>query len=187
MVAQLLDNLKSTCANLVTEVTERLSPARIQRVLQGLLAEQVPIRDLEAILEALSEAVEHTDNVENLTEQARAVVGRRLCQQHAEPDGKLVCLSLSRELEEQLGQYVGEDGGLGVANIPPSWREQVTRSVTGGLEEMRRKGRKPVVICAPAVRGALRRLVAPVMSEAVILGYNEIDSVEVESVGKIGI
>ncbi len=187
MVGQLLDNLKGTCASLVSEAVEKLSTARIQRVLQGLLAEGVPIRDLEAILEALCEAVEHTDYVEALIEHARAAVGRRLCQQHAEPDGKLVCLSLSRELEEQLGQYVGQDGGLGVANIPASWREQVVRSVAGGLEQMRRQGRKPLIICAPAVRGALRRLVAPAMSEAVVLGYNEIDSIEVESVGKIGI
>jgi flagellar biosynthesis protein FlhA len=186
-VVELLDNLKPGCAGLVTEATDRLSTARIQRVLQALLREQAPIRDLEAILEALVEASEHTDRIEELTECARAAIGRQLCQQHAERDGKLVCLSLSGELEEQLGRYVADGPGSSGAGIPPELGAKLGRSIAGRLQELRGQGRKPVVICAPQMRSALRRLVAPAMPEAVVLGYDEIDSVEVESVGKIGL
>jgi flagellar biosynthesis protein FlhA len=186
-VVELLDDLKVGCASLVTEVTDKLSMAKIQRVLQALLREQVPIRDLEAILEALGEAAEHTDRIEELAEHARAAVGRQVCQQHAERDGKLVCLSLSGELEEQLGSYVAGGPGSSGAGIPPELGAKLGRSIAGRLEELRRQGRRPVVICAPQMRSALRRLVAAAMPEAVVLGYNEIDSVEVESVGKIGI
>jgi flagellar biosynthesis protein FlhA len=187
-VVELLEGLKPACASLVTEAVEKLSAARIQRVLQALLREQVPIRDLEAILEALVEAAEHTDRVEELIEHARSAVARQLCQQHAEGEGKLICLSLSGDLEQQLVDYISDSpGSVGGGVIPPEFGEKLAGTVTGRLEEMRRQGKKPIVLCAPQVRSTLRRLVAASMPEAVVLGYNEIESVEVESVGKIGI
>jgi flagellar biosynthesis protein FlhA len=59
--------------------------------------------------------------------------------------------------------------------------------ISEGLSSLRRQGRRPVVVCAPQIRPTLRKLLAGSMPEAVVLGYNEIDSVEVESVASLGI
>ena len=171
----------------MAEVTAKLTPAQIQKVLANLLRERVSIRDLEGILEVLCDAGCQTTAPEALTERVRAALGRSLCQQFCDRDGKLACVNLSPALEEELGTYVTEGAVAGLASIPPDVGKAVTRVVGEGLASLQKQGRRPVLVCAPQIRPTLRRLLAPSMPEAVVLGYNEIDSVEIESVASLGI
>jgi len=181
-VVKLLDNLKSAAASLVGEVTEKVETARIQKVLQSLLGEQVPIRDLETILEAVSEAADMND-IEQMTEHVRGCLARTLSQQYAGRDGKLRCVRLDATLEETLnGQYVSEaHGDAGQLN------EKLVRAVGEGLTRLKRGGYPPVVLCSPPVRTTLRRLLMPSQPNAAVLAYNEIDSVEVEPLETVGV
>ncbi len=185
--AELLDNLKARAPAPVAEVTARLTPAQIQKVLANLLRERVSIRDLEGILEVLCDAACQTTAPEALTEQVRAALGRSLCQQFCDHDGKLSCVNLSPGLEEELGTYLAAGGGAGVGSIPPDVGKAVCKVMGDGLASLRQQGRRAVVVCAPQIRPILRKLLAASMPEAVVLGYNEIDSVDVESVASVGI
>jgi len=186
-VAELLENLKAGASQLVAEVTTNLTLSQIQKVLQNLLREQVSIRDLESILEALADASCQTNRVELLTEQVRSALGRLLCQQFCGRDGKLSCVYLAASLEQELGTYLSEGPPSGAAAIPPEVGKEVSRVVAQPLAELQRQGRWPVVVCAPQIRPAVSKLIAAAVPEAVVLGYNEIDSVEVESVASVGI
>jgi flagellar biosynthesis protein FlhA len=185
-VVSLLDNLKATEANLVAEVTAKLTYSQIQKVLQNLLREKVSIRDLETILESLCEAAAHTSQVEALTEEARAALGRSMCQGLCDEQGRLRCISLSGELEEELGAYVAEGSRWTASRIPPEVGARVLKDVTAQVARLREQGRRPVVICAPQLRLSLRKLMEASLSEAVVLGYNEIESVEVDSIASVG-
>jgi len=185
-VARLLENLKPVAGALVQDVTRKLRPRQIQRVLQDLLREQVSIRDLETILEAAGEAAERTDDVRVITEQVRAALARQLAQQYAGQDGKLCCVSLDPGLEEALGSYVRHGEADFVGTVPPDLGRKVARGLTDALTGLQRSGRKPVVLCAPRIRPMMRRLIAPVMPDAAVLGYNEIESVEVETTANVG-
>ena len=182
--ARLLENLRKTSPVVVQEATDKLKVGQVQRVLQDLLREQVPIRDLETILEAVSEAADHTREPAALAERARAVLSRTLSQQYCCEDGRLWCVSLRPELEEAIGRYVGT--GPLAAEMPPETHQKLARAVAQGLSGLESQGRPPVVVCAPGVRAAVRRLLAPSLPRAVVLGYNEIDSVAVETVANIG-
>jgi flagellar biosynthesis protein FlhA len=184
---ELMDNLKTAAPALVGEVTGKLTIAQVQKVLGNLLRERVSIRDLEGILEVLCDAACQTTRTDALTEQVRAGVGRSLCQQYCDRDGKLSCVNLSPALEQELSQCVTEGATEGLASIPPDVSKAVSRVIGEGLSSLRRQGRRPVVVCAPQIRPTLRKLLAGSMPEAVVLGYNEIDSVEVESVASLGI
>ncbi len=74
----------------------------MHRVLSLLLREQVPIRDLETIIEALGDHAESVRDVSELVERIRRALARTICQQYRTGDRKLVALSLSRDLEDEL-------------------------------------------------------------------------------------
>lgn len=186
-VVTLLENLKAAEANLVGEVASKLTYAQIQKVLQNLLRERVSIRNLETILEALCDSSCQTSAVEELTEDVRSALGKSLCQGLAGEDGKLAAVCLSSELEEELGEYVAEAPRWGAANVPAELSSKVTKVIAEELAHLRKLGRRPVVVCAPQLRVMVRRLISASLPEAAVLGYNEIDSVEVQPVASVGI
>ncbi|MGB2821870.1 MAG: flagellar biosynthesis protein FlhA, partial [Phycisphaerae bacterium] len=186
-VVKLLDNLRSSAANLVEEATRKLNVGQVRKVLQNLLRERVPIRDLEVILEALCEGAEMTDQVELLTEHVRQRMGRALSQRYCDGEGKLWCVSLDASLEEAIHSHMALAGRPSAATIPPELGRKITRAVTDALGSLREQGRRPVVICSPEIRPALRQLISPSLPQAAVLGYNEIDSAEVQSMESVGI
>ncbi|MFB3890491.1 MAG: flagellar biosynthesis protein FlhA [Phycisphaerae bacterium] len=178
-VSQMLDAVKQHSGTLVAEVTEKLRVGQIQKVLQNLLRERVPIRDLEAILEALGEAAPLTSDTDQLTEHVRSALARTLSRQFCGADGKLRCICLEGELEETIASYAS--GGRTSLAVPPELASRLADAVADAIGELKRRGGKPVVLCAPQVRPALRKLLAPAMPDASVLSYSEIESVEVES------
>ena len=186
-VVELLDGLKSSSGDLVAEVTGKLNIGQIQKVLQALLRERVAIRDLETILEALCESAEVADDVDTLVEHVRQHIARTISQQYCDEDGKLWCVSLDPSLEETLHAHVGPAGRPALSAVPADLAARVGLQVGEALGRLRRRGRAAVVLCSPDVRTTIRQLIAPAIPEAAVLGYNEIESVEVHSMESVGI
>ena len=184
-VARMLEKLRPRAGDLLEEVTKKLTPGHIHKVLAGLVSEGVPIRDLETILESLGEA-DGADDVETLTERVRAALGRGLSQQFCAADGRLWCVSLAETLEKTLCGHITQTETGPLITVPPRTARQVTDAVRNALGPLRRQGHRPVVLCTPAVRATLKRLIAPAMPDVAVLGYNEIDSVEVQSIRTVG-
>ncbi len=182
-VVRLLDGVKGQCGELVAEVNEKLGVGRLQKILQNLLAECVPIRDMETILETLADEAGRSDDIAGLTDSVRVALARMLTQQYAGDDGELWGVCLDDELETQVGSYVSDVPSVG---IPGELAGRVTRVVADGIEELRRHGRPAVVLCGPAVRNTLKKLIAADQPDAAVLAYNEIDGAQVRSVAKAG-
>jgi len=182
-VVRMLDGVKATTPGLVEELTSKLSMATIQKVLQNLLAERVSIRDFEMILESISDAVSTgAQDADEITERVRASMGRLLSQQYASPDGKLWCVSLDSSLEETLCSYVSQHG----SGIPADVNTKVAKSVASRLDTLQKAGRQAVVLCSPPLRPALRKMLSDVAPRSAVLGYNEVELVEVNSVATVG-
>ena len=186
-VARMLENLKDRAAALVQEVTDKAGLAKIQKVLQKLLAERVSIRDLETILETLSDHAESNEDIEAITERVREALAPALCQQYCGRDGKLWCISLDAELEDAIGGHVAQ-GGTGLA---VTGAEEVSQPVSGAvsaaLDSLVAGGHSPVVVCRPGIRRALRGLIGKERPAVAVLGYNEVNGVEVQTVARVGI
>ena len=101
-VRSLLDRLRADYPTTVEEVTAALSIGEIRRVLQGLLAEQVAIRDLPAILETLADWASTNRDPAFLVQQVRRTLARQISLQHAGSDGVLRVVTLAPECERQL-------------------------------------------------------------------------------------
>lgn len=184
-VNRLLDRTREDAPAVVAEVVpDLLKVGQVQKVLQSLLREMVPIRDLEAILEALADWAPRTQDPELLTEYVRQALGRTICRQHADLEGRLHVITLDPQLEEFIGGAVEHTERGSFLRLAPEMSEPITRSVTGTLERLVAGGHPPVVITAPQVRSQVRRLLENAVPGVAVLSYNEIArGVSVESSG----
>ena len=102
-VQMLIDQVKKVNQAVVEElIPQTMSIGEVQKVLQNLLAEGVPIRDLSLILETLADYAPQARNIEDLTEMVRRKLGRSIVKQYLEEDGKLHILTLDASLEDLL-------------------------------------------------------------------------------------
>ncbi len=192
-VANLLEPLKERAPKLVEEtVSAIIKPAELQRILQNLLRERVPVRDMETILETLSEWGPRTKDLDILTEYVRNGLKRSICQQYATqtPEGKLnlACVTLDPSLEDVIGGYIDRSAAGTTFTIPARVANAIAEQIGDGLRRVTATGAHPVVVASPQVRGAVRQILDPHMPAVAVLGYNEVASgVEVESMGLIGV
>ncbi len=190
-VNRLLDKLKERSPKLVEDVVpEVLKAGEIQRVLQSLLRERVPIRDLELILEAVSDVADRTKDVEVLGEYARHALARTLCHLQRADDGKIHCITLDPVLEESLvPSFSRSDKGL-PPSIPPKLQQRIVDALRSRVEEAMPscRGRAPVLLCAPQIRAGVRRWIEHVLPAVAVLSYNEIvQGAAIESHGLVTI
>jgi flagellar biosynthesis protein FlhA len=186
-VRQLTEGVKQVNPAAVEElVPGLLSLAEVQRVLQGLLAEQVPINDLPRILEALALRAKVSNDPEGLIEAARAALGPAVVAQHL--DGEVLrVIMIDPGLEQSMleGLRPSEIGTQIV--LDPVRLEAVMSSVKQTAAQLDESGVSAVLVCAPALRPAIRRLVAGQLSGLAVLSYQEVTAVQanIETVGVV--
>jgi flagellar biosynthesis protein FlhA len=191
-VNNLLEGLKEKAAKLVEEaVPGIIKIGELQKVLQSLLRERVPVRDIETILETLADWGTRTKDLDVLVEYARNALRRTICSLYAETNDEaklsLVCVTLDPRLEDQVNAYIDRGAAGTVLNIPARVARDIANAVSEELSAVMARGRLPVVIASPQVRNAMWQILEPHIPGVAVLGYNEVVSgIEVESVGLIG-
>jgi flagellar biosynthesis protein FlhA len=163
-----------------------LSLAEVQRVLQGLLVEQIPINDLPRIYEALLLRAKVSTDPEGLIEAARTALGPALIAQYL--DGALLRVIMIDPLLEQSlleGMRPSETGTQIV--MDPARIDAVLGSLRTAVAQVEAQGVTAVLVCAPALRPAIRRLVAGQTGGMPVLSYQEVTSaaVNIETVGVV--
>ncbi len=186
-VRQLTEGVKQVNPSAVEElVPGLLSLAEVQRVLQGLLAEQVPINDLPRILEALALRAKASNDPEGLIEAARAALGPAVVAPHLDGD-LLRVIMIDPGLEQSMleGLRPSELGTQIV--LDPARLEAVMASVKQTAGQLDDLGVSAVLVCAPALRPAIRRLIAGQLSGLSVLSYQEVTAVQanIETVGVV--
>ena len=174
-VQNLLDELAKTSPAAVRDVVpETLSVQEIQRVLQRLLAERVPIRSLGRILETLGRAAQRTKNPVLLTEAVRAALGRLITSRNLDADGLLRALTLSPDFEAKIAasSEISDDS---VTLFPtPAEQGKWVNLLTRQCQKMEMLGVAPVLLVSPAVRPAVRELTAGITPQPVVVSYAEV-------------
>ena len=188
-VSRLLDHLKERAGKLVEEVIpDVLKPGEIQRVLQALLRERVPIRDLEAIVEAISDIAPRTKDAEVLTEYARHALARALCHQHRAEDGRIHCITLDPSLEELIHKHLERSETGTVITLPPAVQTKIVDAIRVVVDRAATaiRGRPPVLLTPPQIRPWVRKMIEVPLRSVAVMSYNEvIRGVEVESHGMV--
>jgi len=181
----LLDNVKQHYPVVIEElVPNLLTVGEIQRVLQNLLRERIPIRNLLLILENLADGARQSKDIDFLTERVRAAMARHICAEYAE-NGLLSVITVDPKLESLLAEAVrrGEDA---YALLDPATVARIYNSLTKNMQTAQQGGLVPIVLASPSVRLALKRLTERAAPALVVLSYSEVaPGLRVESIGQI--
>ncbi len=184
---RLLDRLSESHPKLAEElVPKTLSLGEVQKVLQQLLREQVSIRDLSTILEALLDASAINKHPVLLVEAARQALGRALVRPLLSDDGGLRVLTLDHNLEEELSRAFSPQAPPATGTgLQPSF----VRRILDGLRQLagdQVAQTAPILLCSTPARFHVRRLLEPFLPKVVVLSPLEIPPmVSVQSLGTV--
>jgi flagellar biosynthesis protein FlhA len=172
---ELLDGLKETHPALVEDVVpNKLSLGAVQRVLQRLLREGVPVRDLVVILEALSDAAEQTKDPEALTEQVRRALAPLIVQALGGEQGPIRAITIGPRLEVALMQLFHPRAREGQRTLEPEELTAALQSLSATARAATRDGHLPALVTPPGLRIGVRRLVEPVLPRLSIVSLGEL-------------
>jgi len=189
-VQNLLDNLKKNYPAVVEGVVpQQISVGTVQKVLQNLLRERVPIKDLLTIMETLADYASLVKDTETLTEYVRHALGRTICQLYKNQDGSISVITVDPKVEQMVAESTQQTpGGITVA-VDPEKLQRLFAKLNELVELMNSEGQQPILLSSPNVRLAFRKLTEAQFPQLVVLSYNEIvPGVELYSKGvlKIG-
>jgi len=188
-VQTLLDHTKQQNAAVVQElVPDLMTVGEVQKVLQHLLRERIPIRDLGTILETLADYAPRTKDPDQLGELVRAALARTITRQYLSSDGTLYVMTLEPSLEGRLRDCVQPTAsGLQLA-IDTAFASALLREVGAQAEQMATMGYLPVILCSSQIRLPLRRLIERSMQSVACIAYNEVArGVSVEAVAVVSV
>lgn len=169
-VQAILDNVTKNYPKLVDElIPAQMTLGGVQRVLQNLLKERVPINDIVTILETLLDYAPTTKDIELLTEYVRQALSRFIAKQYISSDGNLYVMTLDPHFERLLNEAI-EAGGA----INPETVNKLMKSIEKAIKEGRFKGPQPVILCSSYVRRFLRKVIERFLSSISVLSTAEI-------------
>ncbi len=186
-VRALLDRLKDSNAAVVEEVVpEMLSLGEIQRVLQSLLSEGVPIRDLGTIVEAIGDKARTTRDTSLLSEYARQALGRAITAPHLDEQLRLQAITLDPAIEQEVSTSITQTTDGEFLAMEPPRAQAIVNALRAQVEHATARGARPVLLCSARIRRHLRRLIAQAQPHLAVCSYNEIaPGIDVETVGVI--
>ncbi len=183
---KLLDELKELNAAAVEDVVpEKLGIGAVQRVLQQLLREGVPIRDLGTILETIGDRSAVTRDPYVLAEYARQALARTITAGLVEQE-TLRAIALEPTLEQEVAESVTQTTEGEILAMDPTRSQALVSALAAQVESVTALGLRPVLICSSRIRRHLRRLVEHSFPHLPVLAYTEVGpGVRVETTGVI--
>ncbi|MCP3993194.1 MAG: FHIPEP family type III secretion protein [Actinomycetia bacterium] len=188
-VKELVDLVRQSDPAVVDElVASELTLAEVQRVLQDLLTEEVPIRDIVRILDVLGERARVTRDPIELTEAVRVALGPSISAGTADADGRVHTISIDPVLEQGLLSAL-QPGPQGFDFVlDPSLLHQVAMAIRKQVLMVEQRGHSPVIVSASALRRPLRKLMALTEVQAPVLSPEELGpQIHIETAGVVNL
>jgi flagellar biosynthesis protein FlhA len=185
-VQQLLNALGKSAPKLVEDLVPRVLPmSTVVRVLQGLLAERVPIRNMRTIIETLAEHAPRSQDPAVLQAQVRVALGRQIVQEIAGLRDELPVITLENDLEQLLQGSLGAPGAS--PGLEPGLAERLQQQLAGAARRQETLGEPAVLLVPPSLRQTLARFVRAGVPGLQVLAWNEIpDNRRVRLVTAVG-
>lgn len=187
-VKQLLENIKKDYPAVVEEVNpEILNLGTIQKVLQNLLKEGIPIKDFVQILEALIDYSKTTKNIDVLTEYVRHTIGDTIANLYKDSNGLIHAAALSEELESAITRSLqAQKESVVTLGLSPTVLRELNNQLKETIQKFISMGYLPIIITAATIRPYFYRLINSSFPELAVLSYTELPSnIELEFIGKV--
>jgi flagellar biosynthesis protein FlhA len=179
-VQKLLDGLAKDHPKVIEElIPHHMTLGGIQKVLQNLLREEVPIRDLLTIIETLADHAAHSKDTDELTEYVRQALARTITSSFRGPEGLIPVMTIDPQIERMIRERAQE--GI---TIEPQVAQRIMTAVQQAVETFGKRGLLPVFLTAASVRRHLRQLIGQYLPQIAVLSHNEISGgVKIQSLG----
>ena len=187
-LSQLLNNVKKTNELLVEEVVPGIvSQGNLQKILGNLLREGIPIKDLETILETISDYGTSVKDTEMLTEYVRQSLKRTITRKWSE-GGQMKVITLSTDVEKLIISSIGKNDKGSYLSIDPDLMQKLVSRLIEEISRLKGEMSVPIILTSPFVRVYFRKLMDQFYPKAVVLSFNEIDnSVQIQALSNIEI
>lgn len=175
-VHELVGALKDRAPKLVEEVNpDQVKMSHVHQVLRNLLAERIPIRDLETILQTVIDNSDRISNLSILTEYVRTALARTICQAHRDVKRRIHLVSLDPILEDYLRAKMDFDQFGISSKLTPQESEAILEGLKVELKKLTDLGMKPVVMTsAPQIRAGIRQMTSRALPKLSVLCLNEV-------------
>lgn len=184
---QLLDRVAKSYPKLVTNlIPNRIQLSTVTQILQNLLSEGIPVKDMRTIIEALTVSKSDSSDAGALTTEVRPKLGRMIVQPLVDPMGKLTVITFAGDLERILESSFQKSDGTHVI-LEPKLAESILKALADNAHQIQEKGAVPVLVVSPNLRAWLAKFVRLRVPELHVLAYTEIpEEQQIELSGTIG-
>ncbi len=183
-VQKIIDTMNKYYPKLVEETLNSVNITLLQKVLQNLVREGIPLKDMVTIFEALSEYGANIKDADILTEYVRQKLSRLIVRPFL-VEGKLPTLLIGEDIEELIKKSLQRTEQGVFLMIDPKIGARMVSAITQAVERAGQKNILPVLLCSPTIRRHLRKLIErslkyiPVISQAEIPSNIQIEILEV--------
>jgi flagellar biosynthesis protein FlhA len=183
----MLDTLKASHPKVVEElVPNLLSLGGVVRIIQNLLREQVPVRDLLTILETLADWAPTNNKLDVLTEHVRQALARTISSLYQMDDGQLHVLTLDQRVEKKVAESLQQTDQGAFLAIDPTYAKAIMDDLTVKMTDYQSLGGQPVLVCSAQIRSHFKKLADRFVPGLVVLSYDEIvSSAQIRIVGTV--
>ena len=187
-VSQILENLKKYNEPLVNDVVPNvITQANLQKILCGLLKEGIPIRDIETILETISNYAPSVRDTELLTEYVRQALRRTITRQWSE-GGQIRVITLDSSLEKTIVNSVSKNEHGTYLALDPQTTQKIITKLSECIAGIKDVVATPIILTSPVVRLYFSKLMQQFYPKAVVLSFNELENnVQIQAVANVSI
>ncbi|MFQ5559384.1 MAG: flagellar biosynthesis protein FlhA [Nitrospinota bacterium] len=186
-VQSLVDSFKEKKPKVVEElIPSLLSLGTVQKVLHNLLKEGISIRDLQTILETLSDHAAVLKDPDMLTEYVRQSLARPITKQYANPEGSISVLVMDKEIEDLIESSVQQTPQGTYLALDPGKARTILTKIKEGMEKISALTEQPVVLTSPQIRMHLRKLTERFIPNLVVISHNEVSpEAQIDTLGVV--
>ena len=186
-VKQLLESLKEKYNVVVDElIPDIMSLGEVQKVLQNLLKEEVPINDLVTILEVLADQGTMTKDTELLTEHVRHGLQRTIVNRYLDENGVLNVITIHPQLEDLIGRNIQKTISGSIPILDPQVITQIFDNVKRIEDSLMAVGTQALILTSPKIRVPFKNLISFNFPNQKVLSLNDIpNDIEIEALGMV--
>ncbi|NOW05966.1 flagellar biosynthesis protein FlhA [Clostridium beijerinckii] len=188
-VKLIVDNAKEKYSAVVEElIPDLLSIGELQKVLQNLLREKVPIKDIVTIMESLADNAKNTRDLEVLTEYVRFALARTICNQVVDENRTITVVTLDPVIEEIIANNTQKSVQGSFPTVDPDTTTKILTGIKNTVESVYFYNNQPLILVSPNIRTVFRKLIEMVFPHIMVISLNEVpNDVQINSEGVVRI
>ncbi|MBC8062245.1 MAG: flagellar biosynthesis protein FlhA [Clostridiaceae bacterium] len=188
-VKMIIDSLKTKYSAVVEElIPDLMTIGEVQKIIQNLLKEKVPIKDMVTIMESLADNSRNSKDIELLTEYVRISLGRTICNPLVDENNCITVVTLSTQIEDLIASNIQKSIQGSFPAIDPESTGRVLNAIKEIVNSVYFNENQPVILVSPRIRPPFRRLIEMVFPHITVLSLNEIpNDIEIKTEGVVTI